>query len=162
MIHRATAVPHRQQFSVVKLNVGVGRIFQSVVGQHALGHALLQTRAKAGAGRLIGSQALRLDPAIAVTDLALLKMHSMQHAIAIKPVVFAFGCVLGHGSIANIHAAEIVWNFANHFKIGCCQFVLNGTIAILQIGVVYQVGLGFDDGFKSHGFLQILMVCSAN
>jgi hypothetical protein len=62
--------------------------------------------------------------------------------------------VLRYRSVTHIHAAEILRDFADDFKVLLHLLPINGRKPPLQIGVVNQIRGGVYECFESHGDLQ--------
>ena len=53
----------------------------------------------------------------AVRDAAAVQRELLDHAVAVKPVVAAFGAVAGIAAVADERSLEIFWQLADDFEV---------------------------------------------
>ena len=128
-IRQARAIPHRDQAAGMKFHVGVAGVLQRLLGGVAA-RRFFQTRPQRLAGGYFFTQRAGLHPAVAVADLAAVKVDAVQHAVAVIGVVAPAGLKIRVRAIAHIQAVQVGGHVTDHRQVFSHQLVLHrGVVA---------------------------------
>ena len=122
-------------------HVGAGVVFHGADRAPATAHSaarLDDARPQRFAGHRLSQKAGGAHKAVAVGGLPVGKVHAMDHAVAIKRVVFANGGVDLVVAVTQVNAIQVSGQFADHLQIGRAGRPLGvgGAVAAVEVGVV--------------------------